>query len=46
VTQARYEGIWWNASESGWGLNVAQQGNVLFATWFTYDTSGRRGGFR
>jgi len=41
VTQARYEGIWWNASESGWGLNVAQQGNVLFATWFTYDTNGR-----
>ena len=37
------EGLWWNSppgSESGWGINVAQQGNVMFATWFTYDVSG------
>ena len=37
------EGLWWNSppgSESGWGINVAQQGNVIFATWFTYDDSG------
>ena len=39
-----YEGLWWNAppgSESGWGINVAQQGDTIFATWFTYDLSGR-----
>jgi hypothetical protein len=44
VMPAQYEGIWWNApaqSESGWGLNIAQQGNVIFATWFTYDASGK-----
>ena len=38
------EGLWWNSppgSESGWGLNIAQQGNVLFATWFTYAASGK-----
>jgi serine protease len=38
------EGLWWNSpsgSESGWGINVAQQGNVIFATWFTYDVSGK-----
>jgi serine protease len=38
------EGLWWNApggSESGWGLNVVQQDDVIFATWFTYDTSGK-----
>lgn len=38
------EGLWWNApggSESGWGVNLAQQGNVIFATWFTYDNNGR-----
>ena len=37
------QGLWWNApsnSESGWGLNFAQQGNLLFATWFTYDVAG------
>src|SRR5207302_403342 len=32
---------WWgSASESGWGINLTQQGSVLFATWFTYDASG------
>ncbi len=38
-----YQGLWWNSpaeSESGWGLNVAHQGDVLFATWFTYDAAG------
>jgi hypothetical protein len=38
-----YEGLWWNApaeSEPGWGLALAHQGNVIFATWFTYDASG------
>ena len=37
------EGLWWNApaaSESGWGINLAQQGDVIFATWFTYDATG------
>ena len=39
-----YEGSWWNApagSESGWGVNLAHQGDVIFATWFTYDAAGR-----
>ena len=38
------EGLWWNTpggSESGWGINVAQQGEVIFATWFTYDLTGK-----
>jgi len=41
---SNYEGLWWNApagSESGWGLNLAHQGDVIFATWFTYDVSGK-----
>jgi len=44
VVPAPYEGIWWAApaqSESGWGLNIAQQGDVLFVTWFTYDATGK-----
>ena len=39
-----YEGLWWNApanSESGWGINFAHQGDIIFATWFTYDTTGK-----
>ena len=38
-----YQGLWLKtpfASESGWGINFTHQGNVLFATWFTYDTNG------
>jgi hypothetical protein len=39
-----YQGIWWESpanSESGWGLNLAHQGDTIFASWFTYDTAGR-----
>src|SRR5438552_16417332 len=39
-----YQGLWWNApagSESGWGVNLTHQGNILFATWFTYDADGK-----
>lgn len=32
--------LWWNAAENGWGLNVNHQGNLVFATLFTYDASG------
>ncbi|HYC38449.1 MAG TPA: hypothetical protein VEC19_18620 [Usitatibacter sp.] len=35
------QGLWWNAAEPGWGVNLTQQGNVLFATWFTYDAQGQ-----
>ena len=44
VASAQFEGLWWNSpagSESGWGLNIAQQGDVLFVTWFTYDATGK-----
>jgi hypothetical protein len=27
--------------ESGWGLNLAHQGDILFATWFAYGEDGR-----
>ena len=36
-----YSDLWWNPSESGWGVNVTQQGDTVFATWFTYDSAGR-----
>jgi hypothetical protein len=39
-----YQGIWWKSppdSESGWGLNLAHQEDTIFASWFTYDMSGR-----
>ncbi len=35
-----YQGLWWNPAESYWGVNFAHQGDQVFATWYTYDTSG------
>jgi YVTN family beta-propeller protein len=39
-----YQDLWWKApagSESGWGVNIAHQGNILFVTWFTYAADGK-----
>ncbi len=39
-----YQGLWWEAPpglESGWGINFAHQGDIIFATWFTYDATGK-----
>jgi lysyl endopeptidase len=40
ATFNNYTALWWNAAESGWGLNVNHQGDVAFATLFTYDSNG------
>ena len=36
-----YTDLWWNPLESGWGLGITQQSNVMFLTWFVYDEAGR-----
>ncbi len=37
-----YQDLWWAVGgvESGWGINFTHQGDVIFATWFTYDFTG------
>lgn len=41
VPSVDYSGMWWNASESGWGLSVSQGPMAqLFAVWFVYDAAG------
>jgi hypothetical protein len=35
-----FQDLWWNPSEMGWGVNVTHQGDILFATLFTYDRDG------
>ena len=38
---SNYTDLWWHdASESGWGVNLVHQGNIVFATWFTYPSGG------
>lgn len=32
--------MWWNSSESGWGLNIIQQSDTLFMTFFIYGSNG------
>lgn len=36
-----YTDLWWNASESGWGIALAQDSGMIFAAWFTYDNTGK-----
>ncbi len=38
---ANYQGLWWNAAESGWGINLAHQGDTIYLTWYTYDATGK-----
>ena len=33
-------GLWWNASESGWGATITQQSGIMFVTMFVYDAAG------
>ncbi len=42
MNATNYQDLWWAAggAESGWGINLTHQGDVLFATWFTYDSDG------
>lgn len=35
-----YSDLWWNANEPGWGVNISQQNDILFATFFVYGTGG------
>ena len=32
--------LWWNPNESGWGVNVIQQADILFLTFFVYAADG------
>jgi hypothetical protein len=36
----RYQGLWANESEPGWGLYLAHQADVIFGVWLTYATGG------
>ena len=33
--------LWWNANESGWGVTATHQGDVVFLTFFVYDTNNK-----
>jgi len=35
-----FSDLWYNPNESGWGVNLAQQNEILFITFFVYGTNG------
>ncbi len=39
-TSPNYQDLWLRSAdgstEAGWGINITHQGDILFATWFTY----------
>lgn len=37
---APLSGLWWNELESGWGVTLTQQFDIIFVTLFTYDSNG------
>ena len=39
--QENFGGLWYNPSESGWGVAVDQQGDTMFAVLLTYDPAGQ-----
>jgi len=41
ATAGQYTDLWWNPQESGWGMNIAQQGETAFVTLFVYGPDGR-----
>ncbi len=38
---ADYSDLWWNPQESGWGMNIVQQGETAFVTLFVYGPDER-----
>ncbi|MFZ3322406.1 MAG: hypothetical protein WA190_08550 [Usitatibacter sp.] len=36
-----YTDLWYNASESGWGMAMAQQNANIFLAWYVYDATGK-----
>lgn len=36
-----FSDLWYNAAESGWGVNIIQQADTLFLTFFVYGSNGQ-----
>lgn len=36
-----FSDLWWNAAESGWGMQLVRGGDAMFATLFVYGQDGR-----
>jgi len=41
ATATNYSDLWWQPIESGWGLSVVHQGNLIYIAWYTYAADGQ-----
>jgi hypothetical protein len=41
ASSTNFSDMWWNPAESGWGININQQSDILFATLFVYSLDGK-----
>ena len=41
VAPVDYTDLWWNPSESGWGIAMAQQFGNVFLAWYVYQSNGQ-----
>lgn len=41
LAQTTYSGMWWDASKSGMGVGINQQGTTLFVVWYAYGADGK-----
>lgn len=40
-TLTNFSDMWWTPAESGWGVNVTQQADLMFLTFYVYGTNGQ-----
>jgi hypothetical protein len=36
-----YTDLWWNRTQSGWGIAITHRFNVMFLAWYVYDAAGK-----
>ena len=41
ASASNYTDVWWQQSESGWGISIIHQGDLIFIAWYTYGADGK-----
>jgi hypothetical protein len=41
ASATNYTDVWWQQAESGWGVSIIHQGDLIFIAWYTYGADGK-----
>jgi hypothetical protein len=41
ATLTNFSDLWWNPAESGWGLNIAQQADLMYVTFYVFNSASQ-----